>query len=81
MFHRTLEAAQPAPSAAILAFNAETASAMLARMSPEDRALGDAFDAHYGKGNWFITWDEDLCGKPIRGTVAIGHGKDVVIIG
>ena len=69
------------PRWSILALVPEATSAALARIAPGASAIGEAFDRAYGKGKWFLYWDEDLAGRPIRGTIGLAHGKDTLVVG
>lgn len=66
---------------AILALISEEASKALAGLVPGAANIGDALDRYYGKGKWFLYWDEDLRGNPIRGTIALAFGKETLIVG
>lgn len=81
MHHRTVRPADLAPAGAILALKSEMASAALTNLMPSDRALGEALDRVYGAGKWFLFWDEDLRGKPIRGTISLAYGRETLVIG
>lgn len=81
MDHRTTRLADLAPPGAILALKSEMASAALAEMMPFDKAIGEALDRVYGPGNWLMFWDEDLGGKPIRGTITLAFGNETLVIG
>ena len=41
----------------------------------------DALDRTSGAGRWFLYWDEDLTGHPIRGTITLAYGRDTLVIG
>ena len=43
--------------------------------------LSAALDRTYGEHGWFMFWDEDLSGKPIRGTISIAYGKETLVVG
>jgi hypothetical protein len=81
MYHQTIKTEDLAPAGAILALKCETAAAALAALLPNDAYLGAALDRTYGKGNWFLFWDEDLSGKPIRGTISLAYGKETLVVG
>jgi hypothetical protein len=81
MHHQTIGPADPAPRGAILALKSELAAAALAELMPFDRAIIEALDRVYGTGKWFMFWDEDLGGKPIRGTVSLAFGRERLVIG
>lgn len=79
MRHQMPNPADLAPRGAILALISEaTAEAALEANFP---GLAAALDAEYGKGGWFMFWDEDLAGKPIRGTISIAYGKETLVVG
>lgn len=44
-------------------------------------AVEAELDRTYGKGKWFLYWDEVLRGRPIRGTISLAAGRDTLIIG
>lgn len=81
MHHQTVKPADLAAAGAILALRLEMASAMLSGFSTLDKAIGEALDRAYGKGQWFMYWDEDLGGKPIRGTISLAYGNETLVIG
>ena len=45
------------------------------------KALEEALDRAYGAGRWFLYWDEDLGGHPIRGTITLAYGRDTLVVG
>jgi hypothetical protein len=73
-------AADLAPLGAILALVSEEAATALATVCGSGE-LATALDRYYGRGKWFVFWDEDLRGKPIRGTISLAYGKDTLVIG
>ena len=81
MHHQTVRVADLAPPGAILALKSEMASAALSNLTPFDKAIGDALDRVYGAGKWFMFWDEDLGGRPIRGTISLAFGQQTLVIG
>lgn len=81
MHHRTTRPADLAPAGAILALKYGMAAAALAELTAFDRVLGEALDRAYGAGKWFMFWDEDLSGKPIRGTISLAYGDETLVIG
>jgi hypothetical protein len=81
MHQQTLLPAELAPPGTILALKAGMTSAELADIMPFDEAIGRALDRTYGKGNWFLFWDEDLGGRPIRGTISLAYGYETLVIG
>jgi hypothetical protein len=76
-----LRPAELAPVGAILAVKSEVAASSLADLAPFERTITKALDRIYGPGEWFMFWDEDLCGRPIRGTVCVGYGHQTMVIG
>lgn len=66
---------------AIRALISSEAARALAQLKPFDFAVEDALDKTYGKGQWFMYWDEDLRGRPIRGTIALAYGRETLVIG
>lgn len=81
MRHETLTPATTAAGGAIRAVMSDAASAVLKALKPFDFAVEDALDRAYGAGRWFLFWDEDLAGHPIRGTVTLAYGRDTLVIG
>ena len=53
----------------------------LKALKPFDFAVEDALDQLYGAGRWFLYWDEDLAGHPIRGTITLAYGRDTLVVG
>ena len=43
--------------------------------------MAEALDGAYGKGKWFVFWDEDLRGRPVRGTISLAFGTETLVIG
>jgi hypothetical protein len=81
MKHQTVNPADLASPNAILALVSETASAALSSLVPGAADIGAALDRAYGKGGWFLFWDEDLSGKPIRGTICLAYGQETLVVG
>lgn len=81
MHHSTLSPATTPTGGAIRAATTEAAAVALMALKPFDYALEQALDASYGAGNWFVYWDEDLGGRPIRGTVTLAYGHETLIVG
>jgi hypothetical protein len=81
MHHSTLTPATTATGGAIRAVMSDTASAALKALKPFDFAVEDALDTAYGAGRWFLFWDEDLTGHPIRGTITLAYGSDTLVVG
>ncbi|HHY48567.1 MAG TPA: hypothetical protein GYA10_02305 [Alphaproteobacteria bacterium] len=80
MRHSMPPAADLAPLGSILAIVAEEAATALTSLMAGEN-LAKALDRCYGKGKWFVFWDEDLRGKPIRGTITLAYGKETLVIG
>ena len=59
----------------------DAASAALAALKPFDFAVEVALDRAYGAGRWFLYWDEDLAGRPIRGTITLAYGSETLVVG
>lgn len=66
-------------SGAILALvSSEAATALASLHGGAD--LAAALDRTYGKGGWFVFWDEDLRGKPIPGTISLAYGRNETLV-
>ena len=81
MHHSTLTPATTTTGGAIRAVMSEAASAALKALKPFDFAIEEALDGAYGAGRWFLYWDEDLSGHPIRGTITLAYGRDTLVVG
>ena len=81
MHHSTLTAATTVTGGAIRAAITDAASAALAALRPFDFAVETALDRIYGAGRWFLYWDEDLRGQPIRGTITLAYGSETLVVG
>lgn len=81
MRYETLMPATRVVGGAVRAIMSEAASAALKALKPFDFAVEEALDRTYGKGQWFLYWDEDLRGAPIRGTISLAYGRDTLVIG
>ena len=44
-------------------------------------AVETELDRTFGPGKWSLTWDEDLAGKPVRGTIRLEIAGDSLIVG
>jgi hypothetical protein len=44
-------------------------------------AVETELDRTFGTGRWSLTWDEDLAGKPVRGTIRLDVAGDSLIVG
>jgi len=81
MYHAPISPAFTAAGGAIRAVAHTAAARILELLQPLDRTLETALDKTYGRGNWFVYWDEDLGGRPIRGTVTLAYGSQTLVIG
>jgi hypothetical protein len=81
MHHQTLRPADLALPGAILALKTGMTAAELADIAPLDEEIRRALDSTYGKGNRFLFSDEDLSGRPIRGTISLAYGSETLVIG
>ena len=81
MHHSTLAPATTTTGGAIRAVMSEAASAALKALKPFDFAVEDSLDKLYGAGRWFLYWDEDLSGHPIRGTITLAYGRYTMVVG
>jgi hypothetical protein len=59
----------------------DEAAHLMARSSLLEAQLVVALDAEYGEHGWFMTWDVDLSGQPIRGTVTLCFGGETLVVG
>jgi hypothetical protein len=81
MRYETLTPATTTTGGAIRAVMSDAASAALKALKPFDFAIEEALDRAYGAGRWFLYWDEDLGGHPIRGTITLAYGRDTLVVG
>jgi hypothetical protein len=81
MHHSTLTPATTIHGGAIRAATTDAAALALRALRPFDFAIEKALDAAYGAGNWFVYWDEDLSGRPIRGTITLAYGHESLVVG
>lgn len=81
MHHSTITPALTAAGSVIRAATHEAAAVALKAVKPFDFAMETALDATYGAGNWFVYWDEDLRGRPIRGTITIAYADKTLVVG
>lgn len=81
MHQSTLTAATTATGGNIRAVMSDAAAAALSPLRPFDFAIEVALDRAYGAGRWFLYWDEDLAGRPIRGTITLAYGRDTLVVG
>lgn len=81
MHHSTLTPATTATGGVIRAVLSAHAPGRLKAREPFDVALAAALDRSYGAGRWFVYWDEDLRGQPIRGTITLTYGHETLVIG
>jgi hypothetical protein len=70
-----------ASPAAILSLVSEAATDALTSLVPGVADLARTLDQAYGKNGWFLFWDEDLRGRPVKGTITLAYGKDTLIVG
>jgi hypothetical protein len=73
--------AETANGGAIRAMLSDDAARLIARSSPADAQLVRALDRQYGEHGWFMYWDEDLSGHPIRGTRTLYFGGETLVVG
>jgi hypothetical protein len=76
-----LDAADVAGPGTILGMISDEASAALMSLAPDATDIAAALDRHYGRGKWFLFWDEDLRGRPVRGTISLAYGKQTLVVG
>lgn len=81
MKHQPINPADLASPGAILALVSEAASKTLTSLVPDAADIAAALDRAYGKGGWFIYWDEDLRGQPVRGTITLAYGHETLVVG
>ena len=81
MHHSTLTPATTATGGAIRAATTEAAALALKALRPFDFAIEAALDQIHGAGRWFLYWDEDLRGRPIKGTITLAYGNNTLIVG
>ena len=80
MKNTTITPTDLATTGAILALVSSDAAAALASLD-DGGDIDDALDRFYGKGKWFVFWDEDLRGNPVRGTISLAYGRETLVIG
>ena len=80
MYHRSNLSADHHPTAAQFASRGEAALSRLAGVPELDAAIAQALDTAFGAGRWFLFWDEDLTGRPIRGTISLAFGKETLVV-
>lgn len=81
MMNKQINPADLASPGAILALVSEEASVALSSLVPGAADIGAALDRAYGKGGWFLFWDEDMRGRPIRGTISLAYGNETLVVG
>ena len=81
MHHSTLTPAATATGGAIRAVMSDSFTSVLKAREPFDIAIEAALDRACGAGRWFVYWDEDLSGQPIRGTITLAYGHETLVIG
>ena len=79
--HREFTPAETVNGGAIRAMLSDEAAHLMARTSAVDAQLVLALDAEYGEHGWFMFWDEDLAGHPIRGTMTLSFGSETLVVG
>ncbi len=70
-----------AGSEAVLGLFSKEAVSALASLMPGVTDITSALDLHYGRGKWFLFWDEDLGGRPVRGTISLAYGMKTLVVG
>ncbi len=70
-----------AGSEAVLGLISREAVSALAGLVPGVTDIAATLDRHYGRGKWFLFWDEDLGGRPVRGTISLAYGKKTLVVG
>jgi len=81
MHHTQLTPAATPNGGAIRAMLSDEAAHLMARSSAVEAQLVVALDAQYGEHGWFMSWDEDLAGQPIRGTMTLCFGGESLVVG
>ena len=81
MHHATLTPAETVSGGAIRAMLSDEAAHLMARSSAVEAQLVIALDREYGEHGWFMYWDEDLAGQPIRGTMTLSFGSETLVVG
>lgn len=81
MRHASLNPAETINGGAIRAMLSDEAAHMMARSSAVEAELVLALDREYGEHGWFLYWDEDLSGHPIRGTMTLCFGSETLVVG
>jgi hypothetical protein len=81
MHHATFTPAETLHGGTIQAILSEEAAHLMARTSAVDALLVLALDREYGEHGWFMCWDEDLAGHPIRGTMTLCFGAETLVVG
>jgi hypothetical protein len=66
---------------AIVALVSEAAAAALLSLVPDAGDIAAALDRAYGRNGWSVVWDEDLRGRPVRGTITLVYGAETLIVG
>lgn len=81
MHQISLSPAETVNGGAIRAMLSDEAAHLMARSSAVEAQLVLALDREYGEHGWFLYWDEDLSGHPIRGTMTVCFGGDTLVVG
>lgn len=75
-----MHSADLCPATTILASVEGELTSRLGAPSRFDAAVEKALDRAFGPNGWFLYWDEDLRGQPIRGTVSLAFGRETLIV-
>ena len=81
MQHPTIGVPSGATRGIVRAATTEAAGLALKSLHPVDLEVEAALDAAYGAGSWYLYWDEDLRGRPIRGTITLAYGNKTLVVG
>lgn len=81
MHHSHLTPALSRNGSEIKAMLSAEAAHRMARSSTIEAQLVLALDARYGEKGWFMYWDEDQSGRPIRGTRTLCFGGETLVVG
>lgn len=73
MLHETLKPVAPVSGIAM--------AAILADPMTIAGSVEAALDARYGRGQWFLSWEEDLRGRPIPGTITLAFDQQTLVVG
>jgi hypothetical protein len=81
MHHRDISPAETVSGGNIRAMLSDEAAHLMARSSAVEAQLVLALDREYGEHGWFMYWDEDLGGHPIRGTMTLCFAGQTLVVG